>query len=137
MSPFVRRFRYRYEQLDKIDCLTKKKNSRIMNEEVIRQIICGLDDILVPLGICVALPVMVVWLVMRHRTNETNRRTEIVLAAINKNSDVDVEEFLKKLNPPRKSVKEKLMLKMMFASILGLSNLTIFILVKNLMIGKY
>ena len=78
----------------------------------------GMEDILVPLGICVVLPIMVVWLVMRHITNETNRRAEIVLAAINKNSDVDVEEFLKKLNPPRKPMKERLLQKMMWASIL-------------------
>ena len=56
-----------------------------------------LEDILVPLGICVALPVMIVWLVMRKKTNETNRRTEIVLAAIEKNSEIDVEDFFKKI----------------------------------------
>lgn len=89
-----------------------------MNEITILRLMSGLEDILVPLGICVVLPVMVVWLVMRHKTNETNRRTEIVLATINKNADVDVEEFLKKLNPPRKSAKRSLLQKMMGGSIL-------------------
>ena len=77
-----------------------------------------LIDVLVPLGICVVLPVIVVWLGMRHKKNETNRKTEIVLAAINNNADVDVEQFLKKLNPPQKSVKSKLLQKLMWGSIL-------------------
>ena len=119
MSPFAHKFRYIDEQLDKTDCLTYK-NSRIMSESemIVRQLMNGMEDILVPLGVCVVLPVMLVWLVMRHKTNETNRRTEIVLAAIKNNSDIDVEEFLKKLNPPQKSVKEKLMQKLMCASVL-------------------
>ena len=37
--------------------------------------------ILVPLGICVVLPVMIVWLVTRARQNETNKKTEIMLKA--------------------------------------------------------
>ena len=75
----------------------------------------ALEDILVPLGICVALPVLIVWLVMRKRTNDTNRRTEIALAAIEKNPDIDVREFLSKLNPPRKSLQEKLVGKLHYA----------------------
>jgi len=72
-------------------------------------ILSHLGDILVPLGICVAMPVMIVWLVMRNKTNETNRRTEIVLVAIEKNSGIDVEDFFKKMNPAQKTLKEKLM----------------------------
>ena len=34
------------------------------------------------------------------------------MAAIEKNPEVDVQEFLNKLNPPKKSYKEKLMTKM-------------------------
>ena len=89
-----------------------------MSEAMFYQLMHGIEDIFVPLGICVVLPVMVVWLAVRHRTNDTNKRTEIVLAAINKNSDVDIEELLKKLNPPRKSVKEKLLQKLTWASVL-------------------
>lgn len=77
--------------------------------EIIGLILSKLENILLPLGICVALPVMIVWLVMRKKTNETNRRTEIVLAAIEKNSEIDVEDFFKKMNPAQKTLKEKLM----------------------------
>ena len=71
-----------------------------------------MDDItgiIVVLGVCVALPVLIVWIVNRRMANDTNRRADIVLAALDKNADIDVEEFLKKLNPPQKSTQEKLM----------------------------
>ena len=41
-----------------------------------------MDAILVPIAVCVVLPVMIVWLINRTRQNETNRRTEIMLKAI-------------------------------------------------------
>ena len=43
------------------------------------------EDILglfVSIAICVVLPVLIVWLVTRMRTNDTNKQTEIALAAI-------------------------------------------------------
>lgn len=86
--------------------------------ENIGLILSQLEDILLPLGICVALPVMIVWLVMRKKTNETNRRTEIVLAAIEKNSEIDVEDFFKKMNPAQKTLKEKLMQRFQWGAVL-------------------
>ena len=77
-----------------------------------------LVPILIPLGICVALPVMIVWLVARHKTNETNKRTEIILAAIEKNSEIDVEDFFKKITPPLKTYKERLQTRLLWGSIL-------------------
>lgn len=84
-----------------------------------------LEDILIPLGVCVVLPVLVVWLVMRKKTNETNRRTEVMLAAIEKGSDVNAEKLLglfDKMGKPTKTtrtvLKEKLMKKLLTAFIL-------------------
>ena len=64
---------------------------------------------LIPLGICVVLPIMSIWLVMRNKTNETNKRTEVLLAAIEKNPDMDMEDFIRKMNPKTKTTKERLM----------------------------
>lgn len=100
-------------------------------------VLSQLEDILVPLGICVALPVMIVWLVMRKKTNETNRRTEIVLAAIEKNSEIDVEDFFKKMNPAQKTLKEKLMQRFLWGGVLvalGVA-LIVFVLVQSLFGG--
>ncbi|MBR4601197.1 MAG: hypothetical protein IKO37_01410 [Prevotella sp.] len=44
--------------------------------------------------------------------NETNKRTEIVLAAIEKNPEMDIEELLKKITPKPKLLKEKLLKKL-------------------------
>ena len=57
--------------------------------------------ITVPLGICVALPVLIVWLVVRARQNETNRRAEILLKAIyvgaERDNPVGVKSFFYKI----------------------------------------
>ena len=68
-----------------------------------------LATMIVVLGIFVVLPVIIVALVTRTKTHAINKRAEIALAAIEKNSDVDLEEFFRKLNPPRRSIKERLL----------------------------
>ena len=60
------------------------------------------------------LPIVVVWLVIRHRMNETNSRTQIALAAIEKNPDMDIEELLKKFSHSGKLLKEKLLTKLLW-----------------------
>lgn len=60
---------------------------------------------------CVFLPIisiMSVWLVMRNKANETNKRTEVLLAAIEKNPDLDMEDLIRKMNPKTKTTKERL-----------------------------
>ena len=57
---------------------------------------------------------MVVWLIVRHRMNETDQRTKIVLAAIEKNPEMDIEELLKKISPKPKLLKEKLITKLLW-----------------------
>ena len=52
-----------------------------------------LDQILIVLGCGCVLPIMVVWLIIRESMNKTNQRTQIVLAAIEKNPDM--EDFAK------------------------------------------
>ena len=73
-----------------------------------------LPSILVPIAICCVLPIVVVWLVIRHRMNETNSRTQIALAAIEKNPDMDIEELLKKFARSGKLLKEKLLTKLLW-----------------------
>ena len=67
---------------------------------------------LVPIACGVVLPIVMVWLYYRNEQLEATKRSEIVMAAIEKNPEVDVQELLCKLNPPKKSYKEQLMTKM-------------------------
>ena len=63
------------------------------------------------------LPIMVVWFVVRKKINETNARTQIITAALEKNPDMDVEELLKKISPKKKLLKEKLLSKLLWGCI--------------------
>ena len=76
--------------------------------------------ILVPIACGCVLPIMVVWFTIRKKMNETNKRTQIVLAAIEKNPDMDIEDLIKKISPKKKEqlLKEKLLEKLQWGSIM-------------------
>ena len=78
-----------------------------------------LDQILIVLGCGCVLPIMVVWLIIRESMNKTNQRTQIVLAAIEKNPDMDIEELMKKISPKKKLLKEKLLSKLLWGGIIA------------------
>ena len=77
----------------------------------------NLGSFLVPIAVCCVLPIMVVWLIVRRNMNETNQRTQIVLAAIEKNPEMDIEEIMKKISPKPKLLKEKLLTKLLWGSL--------------------
>lgn len=85
----------------------------------------GLEEILVQIGVLVILPVMIVWLFFRHRMNETNKRTQIVLAAIEKNPEMDIQELFQKMALPRKLLKEKLLSKLLWGCIISFVGLVL------------
>lgn len=72
---------------------------------------------LVPIACGVVLPIVMVWLYYRNEQLEATKRSETIMAVIEKNPEVDVQEFLNKLNPPKLSYKEK-MLKIMHYEVL-------------------
>ena len=87
----------------------------------------------------VALPVLIVWLNNRKKINEANQRTQIVLAAIEKNSETDVEDLLKKMAPQKKLLKEKLLTKLLWGSIFTIFGLAIYIavLIYDIFVGGF
>ena len=78
-----------------------------------------LDQILIVLGCGCVLPIMVVWFMIRESINKTNKRTQIVLAAIEKNPDMDIEELMRKISPKKKLLKEKLLSKLLWGGIIA------------------
>lgn len=84
-------------------------------------------DILMPLGICVVLPVMIVWLLMRTRQNETNKKTEVMLKAIESGATVD-PEFFKSQQRGQKTIKERLLSRLAGGSILSLIGIAFLVL---------
>ncbi len=90
-------------------------NSFIIWDELISMlpiILCG----------CV-LPIIFIWMETRRKMNETNARTQIVTAALEKNPDMDVEELLKKMSPKKKLLKEKLLSKLLWGCITTISGI--------------
>ena len=85
-----------------------------------------LMNILVPIAVCVVLPVMIVWLISRVRQNETNRKAEIMLKAIENGQSIDPEIFKSKKQTT--SVKKDLLDKLNGACITTLMGLAFLLL---------
>ena len=78
-------------------------------------------EIIVLIGICVVLPVMLVWLITRVRRNEIDKKTEVMLKAIESGATIDSDLF-KEAPKKRKSTKERLLNRLICgcaASIIG------------------
>ena len=91
----------------------------------------ALIESLVPIVCAGVLPIMIVWFINRRKMNETNKRTQIILAAIEKNPEMDIKEFLKKMEPKQMLLKEKLLTKLLWGF------LTSFIGVGLILFGIY
>ena len=93
-----------------------------MNYVVLMETIVKIIAIICGIG----LPILIVWLDNRKKINETNQRTQIVLAAIEKNAETDVEDLLKKMAPQKKLLKEKLLTKLLWGGIIAFVGFSIF-----------
>lgn len=71
-----------------------------------------LEDILVSLGVVVALPVLIVAIIFRSVMATDRNRKEIILAALEKNPNLNVEDLVKRMNKSEKLIKEKLLAKL-------------------------
>ena len=74
----------------------------------------NLAAILVPIACGCVLPIVAILSGVRKKMNETNQRTQIVLAAIEKNPEMDVEEIMKKISRKPGLLKEKLLTKLLW-----------------------
>lgn len=77
-----------------------------------------MEDVLFVI-LCIALPVSIVWMVQRSRQNETNKKAEIMLKAIEAGVPVDMEQF-KSRKVKSGSVKQDLLDKLSGACITSL-----------------
>lgn len=70
-------------------------------------------SLLIPIACGCILPIFAIWMGIRKEINESKNRTQIMMAAIEKNPDVDVEELMSKISPKKKLIKEKLLNKLL------------------------
>ena len=81
-------------------------------------------------GVCIALPLLVVWLTNKRKNHEINKKTEILMALLEKNPNLEPTEVLDKLNmsqePGKKSLKEKLLDNLLTGCICTLIGIVLF-----------
>ena len=53
----------------------------------------ALTALIVPVACGCVLPIMIIWFIIRKKMNDSNQRTQIILAAIEKNPDIDIEKL--------------------------------------------
>lgn len=58
------------------------------------------------LGTAVILPITIIFLALRGKMASERNRKEIILAALEKNADIDIEELVRKMNKPEKLLKK-------------------------------
>ena len=86
--------------------------------------------ITIVIGICVVLPIMIVWLVNKRKSHEIDKQTEILTTMLEKHPDLDPAEVMKKLNMSSKShesIKQKLLGNLFSGGMMTLMGLAILI----------
>lgn len=75
-------------------------------------------EALIPISICVVLPALIVWLIGRVKQNETNRKAEIMLKALDNGAKIDTDFF--KSSSGSKTIKERLLKRLTGACVTSL-----------------
>jgi hypothetical protein len=69
-----------------------------------------------------------VWFGVKEKMNKDNAQKDVLLAAIEKNPDMDLEKFTKSMAPKEKLIKEKLLGKLQAGSVCTLIGLILLII---------
>ena len=81
-------------------------------------------------GVCIALPLIIVWLTNKRKSHEIDKKTEILMALLEKKPELNPAEVLDKLDMSqesgKKSLKEKLLEKLMTGCICTLIGIVLF-----------
>ena len=86
-----------------------------------------LENVLLPLGICVALPVLIVWIVFRAGIIADRLRSQVLIKAIESNNNIDADKLAEAMQKPRKTPAERQQMRLMrgcLFSLLGLGALS-------------
>ncbi|MGM9735225.1 MAG: DUF6249 domain-containing protein [Candidatus Cryptobacteroides sp.] len=83
-----------------------------------------LVELLIPLGVCVVLPVMIVWLVTRVKSKSIDKKTDVLMRALENGQEVDTSLLIEKKGGVPKNIKMELLQKLQVAvvfSVLGIA----------------
>lgn len=65
-----------------------------------------MEDILIPIFICVVLPVAIVAIVFAATINNDNKRAKVLIKAIESNCGIDADKLAEALQKPKKTARE-------------------------------
>lgn len=72
-----------------------------------------MEAILVPIFICVVLPVAIVGIVFAAAINSDNKRAQVLIKAIESNCGIDTDKLAEALRKPKKTAREVLNLRLL------------------------
>lgn len=78
-----------------------------------------LAEILIPLGICVVMPVSIVWLSLRSKNHSVDKRTEVLLKSVENGAEIDTNLLMDSVTGP-KTLKLRLLNRLQAGCILTL-----------------
>lgn len=84
-------------------------------------------EILVPIFVCVVLPVSIVLIVSLTKLNGENKKTQIILKAIETNKDVDTDKLVESLRKPQRTPRELLNIRLLRGCMYSLIGLALII----------
>lgn len=85
-------------------------------------------ELLVPIFICCELPIAIVAIVFWSRINADNKRSQVLIKAIDANNNIDADKLAEALRQPRKTAKEILHGRLLKGCIFSLGGLACMIM---------
>ncbi len=70
-------------------------------------------QILVPIFVCVVLPVAIIAIIFGASINSDNKRSQVLIKAIESNCDIDADKLAEALQKPKKTTREILNLRLL------------------------
>lgn len=79
-------------------------------------------------GVSVVLPITLVSIVSRYKLKSEQNRKDIILAALEKDANVNIGELVGRFNRPRRLIKERLLAKLLVGSLFTIPGLGLLLL---------
>ena len=85
-------------------------------EELIEDVVA----LMIPIGICVVVPIAIIWIIYRASMNSENKRAEVLMEAIRSNNAIDADRLAKAMTKKPKTPRELLNLRLLRGCIFSL-----------------
>jgi len=86
-----------------------------------------MTETLVPIFVCVVLPVAIILIIAFHGMKEDSNRTKVLIKAIEANNNIDADKLAESLKKPKKTAREILNLRLLRGCIFSFIGLALVI----------